>query len=134
MSSRSPQAGKKRETIRKSVKYLAAVLDDAGIDPNPARVKRIRLPHEEPVELEPPTSRTRRGRLPAARALLPAAAALARLVGRPVASVETALVGDYDEPQPPGPAAGVDDEDAGGALGRATRRARRRARGVPAAA
>ena len=31
------EAGKKRETIRKSVKYLAAVLDFAGVDPNPAR-------------------------------------------------------------------------------------------------
>ena len=38
---RSPSAaGKKRETIRKSVKYLAAVLDFAGVDPNPARDKQ----------------------------------------------------------------------------------------------
>jgi hypothetical protein len=38
--------GKKRETIRKSVKYLAAVLDDQGIDPNPARDKSIRFPRQ----------------------------------------------------------------------------------------
>jgi hypothetical protein len=49
-------ADKKRETIRKSIKYLAAVLEEEGVDPNPARSKRIRLPHEEHVELEPPTS------------------------------------------------------------------------------
>jgi len=49
-------AGKKRETIRKSVKYLAAVLEDEGVDPNPARSKRIRLPHEEHDELNPPTA------------------------------------------------------------------------------
>jgi hypothetical protein len=38
------------------VKYLAAVLDECGVDPNPARNKLIRLPHEEPAEIEPPTS------------------------------------------------------------------------------
>ena len=48
--------GRKRETIRKSVKYLAAVLEENGVDPNPARSKRVRLPHEEPIELEPPTA------------------------------------------------------------------------------
>ncbi len=48
--------GKKRETIRKSVKYLAAVLEEEGIDPNPARSKQIRLPHEEQEELNPPTA------------------------------------------------------------------------------
>src|SRR5829696_7648416 len=50
-------AGKKRETIRKSVKYLAAVLDFAGVDPNPARDKqRVRLPYEEQEEMNPPTA------------------------------------------------------------------------------
>ncbi len=34
-------AGKRRETIRKSVKYLAAVLDECGLDPNPARRSRF---------------------------------------------------------------------------------------------
>lgn len=50
------RTGRKRETIRKSVKYLAAVLEENGVEPNPARDKRVRLPHAEPVELEPPTS------------------------------------------------------------------------------
>ncbi len=50
------RSGRKRETIRKSVKYLAAVLDEHGLDENPARSKLIRLPHEEQLEIEPPTS------------------------------------------------------------------------------
>jgi hypothetical protein len=50
-------AGKKRGTIRKSVKYLAAVLDFAGTEPNPARDKqRVRLPYEEVEEMNPPTA------------------------------------------------------------------------------
>src|SRR5262249_27938347 len=50
-------AGEKRETIRKSVKYLAAVLDYEGVTPNPCRDKqRIRLPHEEQEEIAPPTA------------------------------------------------------------------------------
>jgi hypothetical protein len=91
------QAGRKRETIRKSVKYLAAVLEESGIEPNPARDKRIRLPHAEPVELEPPTSE----HVDAAIRLLPHAYRLPLLwldwSGARVASVETLLVGDYDE-------------------------------------
>jgi len=90
--------GSKRETIRKSVKYLAAVLEDEGVDPNPARDRRVRLPHEEQAEIVPPTSEH--------------VEAVYRLLARPyrlpllwldwsgarVASVETVLVGDYDEP------------------------------------
>ena len=92
-------AGKKRETIKKSVKYLAAVLDEQGLDDNPARSKRIRFPHEERVELEPATSE----HVEAVCWLLPPAYQLALLwldwSGARVASVETVLVGDYDEPR-----------------------------------
>ena len=49
-------AGRKRETIRKSVMCAAAVLDDAGVDPNPFRHRRVRLPHEEPEEIVPPSA------------------------------------------------------------------------------
>jgi integrase len=90
-------SGRKRETIRKSVKYLAAVLDEQGLEDNPARSKRIRLPHEEPVEIEPPTSE----HVEAVARLLPPAYQLPFLwldwSGARVASVETVLVGDYDE-------------------------------------
>jgi integrase len=89
--------GRKRETIRKSVKYLAAVLEENGIEPNPARDKRVRLPHAEPVELEPPTSE----HVEAAIRLLPPAYRLPLLwldwSGARLASVETVRTGDYDE-------------------------------------
>jgi integrase len=89
---------RKRETIRKSVKYLAAVLEDNGVEPNPARDKRVRLPYEELVEIEPPTSE----HVEAVIRLLPRAYRLPLLwldwSGARVASIETLLVGDYDEP------------------------------------
>jgi integrase len=43
-----------RESRRRAC--LAAVLDEAGLEPNPARDRRVRLPHEEQHELEPPTA------------------------------------------------------------------------------
>lgn len=90
-------AGRKRETIRKSVKYLATVLEENGIDPNPARDRRVRLPYTEPVELEPPTS----DHVEAVLRLVPPAYRLPLLwldwSGARVSSVENVLVGDYDE-------------------------------------
>jgi integrase len=93
-------AGKKRETIRKSVKYLAAVLDYEGITPNPCRDRqRIRLPHEEQEEIAPPTAE----HVQAVMRLLPHAyrVALAWLdwSGARVASVDLTRIGDYDKPR-----------------------------------
>lgn len=89
--------GKKRETIRKTVKYVGAVLDEQGIDPNPARDKRVRLPHEEHEELIPPTA----DHVRAVYRLLPSAYRLPLLwldwSGARVASIDTLRVGDYDE-------------------------------------
>ena len=42
-------AGRKRATIAKTTRYLAAVLDKNGIDPNPA--KGVRLPYEQRAEI-----------------------------------------------------------------------------------
>jgi len=94
------KAGKKRETIRKSVKYLAAVLDNEGVTPNPCPDKqRIRLPHEQQDEIAPPTAE----HVQAVMRLLPSAyrVALAWLdwSGARVASVDLTRVGDYDEQQ-----------------------------------
>jgi integrase len=91
-------AGKKRETIRKSVQYLAAVLDFAGVDPNPARDKqRVRLPYEELEEMNPPTA----AHVEAVYRLLVPAYRLPLLwldwSGARVASIDTLRVGDYDE-------------------------------------
>ena len=108
------RTGRKRETIRKSVKYLAAVLEESGIEPNPARDKRVRLPHEESVELEPPTSEHVEAVI-----RLPASAALARLVGRP-RRLGGDLVGwRLRRTRKTRTATGLDDEDSGCALGRA---------------
>lgn len=48
--------GKKPSTIRKSANVLAQVLDHAGVDPNPARDRRVKLPRNERGEVEPPTA------------------------------------------------------------------------------
>ena len=90
--------GKARETIRKSVKYLAAVLDYSGVDPNPARDKqRIRLPYEESAEIDPPTA----VHVEAVYRLLASAYKLPLLFldwsGARVAAVDLLRVGDYDE-------------------------------------
>ncbi len=91
-------AGKKRETIRKSVKYLAAVLDFAGVEPNPARDKqRVRLPYEELAEMNPPTAE----HVEAVYRLLASAYRLPLLwldwSGARLGSVDSLRVGDYDE-------------------------------------
>ena len=54
------EARRRREEARddpqKSVKYLAAVLDHHGLEPNPCRDSRpVRLPFEEAQEINPPT-------------------------------------------------------------------------------
>jgi integrase len=48
--------GKARESIRKSRTALAMIFDYAAIEPNPARSKRVKLPLEEPDEIEPPVA------------------------------------------------------------------------------
>lgn len=93
------RTGRKRETIRKSVKYLAAVLEENGVEPNPARDRRVRLPHEEPVELEPPTA----DHVEAVMRLLPRPYRLPLLwldwSGARLGSVESVRICDYDEPR-----------------------------------
>ncbi len=75
--------GVARETIRKTLGAGAMALDHAGVTPNPARDRTIKLPREEPEEINPPSA----DHVEAVYRLLPSkhrlAAALARLVGRP---------------------------------------------------
>jgi integrase len=91
-------AGRKKETIRKTIKYTAAVLAENGIDPNPARSKRVRLPHEEREEITPPEA----SHVEDVIRLLPSVYQLPVVwldwSGARLASVETLTVGDYDEP------------------------------------
>jgi integrase len=49
-------ATRKRETVRKSLLVLGMVLDDAGIEPNPVRDRKVRLPREQRTEIKPPTA------------------------------------------------------------------------------
>lgn len=91
------EKGYARESIRKSVTALAMVLDHASVSPNPARDRvRVRLPLEEPEELEPPTAE----HVEAAARLLTPAYRLALLVldstGCRVGELEAARVGDLD--------------------------------------
>ena len=62
------EAGRKRETIRKSLTVLAQVLDFAGIKDNPARDRiHVRLPRQEREEPNPPTA----GQIEAVLPLMP---------------------------------------------------------------
>lgn len=94
-------AGRKRETIRKSISVLAQVLDFAGVKDNPARDRvHVRLPREEREEPTPPTA----GQIEAVLPLMPARYALALLVldatGMRVGELEEKGLrcGDLDEP------------------------------------
>src|SRR5262249_38481326 len=51
------EAGKARETVRKTVTVLAMIFDFAGVVPNPARDRvRVKLPREQRPEISPPTA------------------------------------------------------------------------------
>jgi integrase len=90
--------GRKRETIRKTLTYVRAVLDDESIEPNPARDKRVRLPYEEQNELVPPSAE----HVESVYLLLPSMHRLPLLwldwSGARVGSIDKVLVSDYDEP------------------------------------
>ena len=89
-----------RETIRKTLGAGAMVLDHAGVDPNPARDRSIKLPREEPEEINPPSADARRGRLPAASRRSTGCRCSGSTGRAPASSsVDLTLVGDYDEPR-----------------------------------
>lgn len=92
-------AGYSRGTIRKTLQTLAMILDHAGIAPNPCRSNHVRLPREEPEEINPPTAE----HVEAVYRLLPSKHRLALLwldwSGARVSSIDSTLVGDYDEPR-----------------------------------
>lgn len=94
-------AGRKRETIRRSVTVLAQVLDFAGVKENPARDRvTVRLPREEREEPTPPSA----GQIEAVARLLSPIYRLAVLVldatGMRVGELEQRglTCGDLDEP------------------------------------
>ncbi len=94
-------AGRKRETIRKSLTVLAQVLDFAGVKDNPARDRvHVRLPRQEREEPTPPIAT----QIEAVLGLMPRQYALAVLVldatGMRVGELEEKGLrcGDLDEP------------------------------------
>ena len=89
--------GYSRGTIRKTLQTLAMLLDHAGVTPNPARDKHVRLPREEEEEMNPPTAE----HVEAVYRLVPSRHRLPLLwldwSGARVGSIDNTLVGDYDE-------------------------------------
>jgi integrase len=88
---------KARGTIQKSLNALRMVLDYAGVDPNPARDRRVKLPREDREEVDPPTA-------DAVEAVLGACAPRYRLplllldaTGLRVSEIENLRWGDVDE-------------------------------------
>ena len=91
-------AGRARGSIRKTVDALAMALDHAGVSPNPARDRvRVRLPHEDRHEPQPPTA----GHVEAVCRVLPARYRLPLLVldatGMRVGELDALTWGDVDE-------------------------------------
>lgn len=90
-------SGLRKQTIRKTVSVLAMILDHHGVQPNPARDKRVKLPREEKRELTPPSARD----VLAVHELLPSRYRLPLLVldatGMRVGELETLRWGDVDE-------------------------------------
>jgi integrase len=90
--------GLARESIRKTRATLAMVLDFAGVQPNPARDRSVKLPREEVDELVPPTA----AHVEAVLRLLPNAYRLPTVVldatGMRVGELEALEWGDVDEP------------------------------------
>ena len=91
------ESGLKRESVRKTIATLAMVLDYAERVPNPARDKRVKLPQEDRVEVNPPTA----AHVLAVHRLLPTRYRLPLLVldatGMRVSELEALRWGDVDE-------------------------------------
>jgi integrase len=90
-------AGLRKQTIRKTVSVLAMILDHHGVQPNPARDPRVKLPREDRRELNPPTAE----HVLAVHRLLPRLYRLPLLVldatGMRVGELEQLTWGDVDE-------------------------------------
>lgn len=91
--------GLSRESTRKTLSTLAQVLDHAGIQPNPVRDPRVKLPRSERRHVSPPTAE----HIEAVCRLLPTRYRLPLLVldasGMRVGELEQLAWGDVDEPR-----------------------------------
>ena len=86
-----------RESVRKCRTALSMVLDFAGVTPNPSRDKRVKLPREEPEEVQPPNA----GHVETVGWLLTRPYLIGLLAldstGARVGEIAAATVGDLDE-------------------------------------
>ena len=93
------EAGLARESARKTLSTLAQVLDHAGIQPNPVRDPRVKLPRAERRHVSPPTA----AHVESVCRLLPKRYRLPLLVldasGMRVGELEALTWGDVDEPR-----------------------------------
>jgi hypothetical protein len=123
-----------RATIRKNLQTLQMVLDHAGLSPNVARDRQVRLPRGEQEEINPPSAE----HVEAVFRLLPSKHRLPLLwldwSGARVSSIDLTLVGDYDEPRRRVRLRAATMKRRKALLGRAAPRARRGARDAPGAA
>jgi integrase len=91
--------GKARESIRKTRTAVAMVFDHERVSPNPARDPSVKLPREEPEEVQPPSAAD----VEAVYSRIPERHRLALLFldwsGARVAAIDLTTVGDYDEPR-----------------------------------
>jgi integrase len=87
----------KRETIRKTRTVLAQTLDHYGVDPNPVRDERVRLPRERKAHIAPPLAEhiERIAEVVAREYIIPLL--VIDECGPRVREVETAVIGDLDE-------------------------------------
>jgi integrase len=93
------EASLRKQTIRKTVSVLAMILDEEGVQPNPARDRKVRLPREEKRIVDPPTAE----HVVAVVRLLPTRYRLPVLVldatGMRIGELEALTWGDVDEPR-----------------------------------
>jgi integrase len=93
------ERGRKPATIRKSIQTLATLLSDYGVEPNVARDRRLRFPHERRAEIKPPSGE----HVGAVHSLLPSRYRLPLLAldatGMRVGELEALTWGDVDEPR-----------------------------------
>jgi hypothetical protein len=86
--------------LRKVLQAVAMTLDHAGVEPNPARDKRVvRMPRGEQEQITPPSA----AQILSIYRLLPSKHRLPLLFldwsGARVSAIDLTLVGDYDEPR-----------------------------------
>lgn len=91
------EGGLARESIRKTRATLAMVLDFAGVQPNPARDRSVKLPPKDRTEIAPPTAAHVEATLAAVPRLYRLPLLVLDATGMRVGELEALTWGDVDE-------------------------------------